>query len=332
MIKMFRIFMRDVKVNTRDFMALYIMLFPILFSVAILIFTPGVSDTSVNLAVLSSDKDMVAYFEDFAKVETFDTVEAIEQRVLGRDEIIGVISDGDTSYLLQQGNEKEQTLSYSKLLFGLYQQGATISESNATIHEFGESVPPLKKLLVNIGILLTSILGGMLIAMNIVEEKVDNTVSAINVTPVSRIAFIFGKGLIGVASPILGSLAILLITGFGYVNIGQILLIVFATSLISLMLGFIEGIINDDFMSAAGTMKMLFLPLGGAIAAIELLGDFWQKFFYWIPFYWTYKGNAAVLDGSATWPQILMYTGIVLLISIVIFALLAPRIRKGLEQ
>ncbi len=71
--------------------------------------------------------------------------------------------------------------------------------------------------------------------------------------------------------------------------------------------------------------------MAAAIAAIELLGDKWQVFFYWIPFYWSYKGNDAVLAGSATWPQIIGYSLIVLLISAAVYLYLAPKIRKGLE-
>jgi len=105
-----------------------------------------------------------------------------------------------------------------------------------------------------------------------------------------------------------------------------------ATScIISVLVGFIEGINNDDVMNAAGNMKMLFLPMFGAIAAEELLADKWQPLFYWIPFYWTYKGNDLVLSNKGSWIDIIGYSGIVFGISVVVFLVLAPRIRKGLE-
>jgi len=84
-------------------------------------------------------------------------------------------------------------------------------------------------------------------------------------------------------------------------------------------------------MNAAGNIKTLFLPLFGAVLAFELLSDKWQKFFYWIPFYWTYKGNELILTKSGTWGQVLSYAGIVVAISAVVFIVLAPKIRKGLE-
>jgi len=71
--------------------------------------------------------------------------------------------------------------------------------------------------------------------------------------------------------------------------------------------------------------------MAASIAAAELLTDKWQKFLYWSPFYWAYKGNDAVLTQSATWGQILGYSFIVLLLSVGVYVYLAPKIRKGLE-
>ena len=186
-------------------------------------------------------------------------------------------------------------------------------------------------MMVNIAIMFTSILGGMIIALNIVEEKTDNTVSAIHLTPVSRMGFIAGKSLIGVFIPVVGIFLMLLITGFRDINYLHAFLMITSSCIISILIGFIEGINNDDVMNAAGNMKMLFLPLGGAVAAVELLADKWQPLFYWIPFYWTYKGNDLVLSNSGSWMDIIKYSGLVLAISAIVFVVLAPKIRKGLE-
>ena len=179
-------------------------------------------------------------------------------------------------------------------------------------------------------ILMTSVLAGMLISINIVEEKVDNTVSAINVSPISRVGFILGKSMSGIFLAVYGAVAILWITGFSDVNLGQIALAIISVTLLSILIGFIEGINNDDVMNAAAGIKMLFLPLGAGVAAAELLSEQWQILFYWIPFYWTYKGNDAILSYSASWPQIIGYTAIVLALCTAVYYFLAPKIQKGL--
>jgi ABC-type multidrug transport system permease subunit len=187
-------------------------------------------------------------------------------------------------------------------------------------------------MLVNILLLVITMLAGMLIAMNIVEEKVDNTVSAINVTPTSRRAFILGKGFTGMFVAIFSSIAVILITGFYTVNIGQAALVVFSVTILSLLIGFIQGLNSDDVMDAAGSVKLLFIPMAGSIAGYEFVTGNWQIFFYWSPFFWAYKANDMILSKSGTWPQFILYIGIILVICGAAYAMLAPRIVKGLEH
>ncbi len=265
-------------------------------------------------------------------MELLDSVEDIEERVIKRDNIIGVLHDNRGEYfILNQGNEPDYVIDYVKNLITFDHYEIGIEDSMAEIVDYGRDIPPLKKLMVNVAIIFTSVLGGMIIALNIVEEKTDNTISAIHLSPVSRLGFIAGKSLIGVFIPVVGTFLLLLITGFRDINYFHAFLMVTTTCIISILVGFIEGINNDDVMTAAGNMKMLFLPLFGSIAGAELLGDKWQPLFYWVPFYWSYKGNNLVLSNSGSWLDIIKYSGIVLGISVFVFLALAPRIRKGLE-
>jgi len=334
--KIWSIFMRDVKVNTRDFIALYILLFPVIFALGIQALAPSVNDTTVRLAMLESDDlTKVEYLEQFAKVEVFADMDALTTRVEKRDHIVGILPnilpDGESSYILTQGNEPESVMEFAKLVNSFHGLGLDVSETTAKFETFGRTESPLKKMLVNISLLFVSVLSGMMISLNIVEEKMDNTVSAINVSPVSRLGFILGKSMMGIFLAIYGSITLVWITGYVNVNLGQMFLAIGAVTLLSLVIGFIQGLGNDDVMSAAAGMKMMFLPVGAAVAAVELLSDKWQILFYWVPFYWTYKGNEAILSYSSTWPQILGYTAIVLALSAVVYYMLAPKIQKGLS-
>ncbi|MGO2603635.1 MAG: ABC transporter permease [Alkalibacterium gilvum] len=326
------IFTRDLEVNAKDFISLYILIIPILFGVLINVFSPGINDTTINLALIEGENsEQVSYFEQFADVELFENKQKVEERVGNRDAMIGVLKKGDAYYLLTQGNESEGIVDYAKLLTGLYEQDIDMVDSNSELIEFGKTVPPLKKTLVNTAILFISILGGMLIALNVVEGKVDNTLNAMNVTPTSRLTFILGKSMMGVLLSVFGTLALIAITGFLNVNIFQMLLVVVITSLLSILVGFIEGLTNKDIISAAGSIKLLFLPLIAGVLAIELLGDKWQPFFYWNPFYWAYKGNDLILSESGSWTEILTYSGFVLALCGIVYLILAPKIKKGLE-
>ncbi len=330
--KIWVIFRRDLKVNVKDTISLYILVLPILFAIAINVFSPGINETTVDLALLEGENAaQVSYFEQFVDVELFDTVEQVQARVEERDAAIGILPDNGEYFLMTQGVELEGIVDYAKILNSFYELDINIEETNSELIDFGRTVPPLKKTLVNTVILFISILGGMLIALNIVEEKADNTLAAINVTPAGRLTFVLGKSVIGVLFTLFGSIALIVITGFGTVNLVQIVLVLLVTSLLSILVGFIQGLTSSDVMTAAGSIKILFLPLIAGVLAIELLGDKWQKFFYWNPFYWAYKGNDLILSESGTWGQILMYSGIVFLLCGLVYLFLAPKIRKGLE-
>ncbi|OHW63274.1 ABC-2 family transporter protein [Andreesenia angusta] len=331
--KVLTVFSRDLKVSLRNFVALYIIVFPVVLGVAVNLFVPGVNESTVSLAMIKGENvRQIQYLKDYAEIEILGSAEDVEARVLERDDILGILPEGEKSYyILSQGDEPEYMLEFAKMLQVFYENKVTAEDSRAEIVELGRTVPPMKKTLVSGAIMLYSVMGGMLIALNIVEEKADNTISAINVTPLSRLGYIAGKSLMGVLFPLVGTAIMLVITGFRDINFGQALTMVLVSSMVSVLVGFIEGVNNDDVINAAGNMKLLFLPLAGSIAAIELLSDRWQKFFYWSPFYWTYKGNELVLSKSGSWDEILLYAGIVLAISAVVFAVLAPRIRRGLE-
>lgn len=326
------IFLRDLKVNRQDFISLYILVIPILFGILINLFSPGINETTIRLAMIDEENsEKVEYFEQFAEVEGFKDEAGVKARVNKRDATIGLLADGDRDYLVVEGNESDEMVRYAKLLLTFHSLGLDLEDSKSRLVEYDRTVPPLKKTLVDSSILMISILAGMLIALNIVEEKVDRTISAINVTPTSRLTFLLGKSIIGIVFSILGSLALIWITGFGQINWLQLLLVLLVTTLLSILVGIIQGLSNTDVIGTASSIKLLFLPLLAGGLALELLADKWQKFFYWNPFYWAYKGNDAVLAQTASWNEILLYSGLVLLITSLVFVFIVPRIQKALE-
>lgn len=329
--KIFVLFFRDLKVNTRDFLSLYIMVVPIIFGIVINLLTPGINDTTINIALVDGDNEaMVTYLEDFAKVSVFKDVAALEERVSRRDDVFAFVPDGESYYIMQQGNELKGLVDYARLMLTFYLEDVQIEDSTSVIHSFNRTVPPLKKMLVNICIMFASIMGGMLIAMNIIEEKSDRTIRSIHLTPVSRNGYLIGKSMIGAILPLYGSVALVLICGFKDIDWGQMIVMVIVSTIISILVGFIQGINNETVMDAAGSVKMLFLPMAGAVAIAEL-ADKWQWVVYWVPFYWTYKATDAILTYNANWSTTLLYAFFVLIISIVVYLILMPKIRKGLE-
>ncbi len=331
--KIIRIFRKDLKITTRDSMLIYIIVIPILMAVGILLFAPGISDSSTKFAMLENDSsEYIEYIQNYAQVELFDSMDELERRVLKRDDVTGIIQNGSSFEVIAEGNEDPSAVIMSETINALYGLGATRENTTAEILSLKKSVPPIKTNLVNMLILLVIMLAGMIISLGIVEEKSDNTISAMNVSPVSQNNFIIGKSLLG-GLVALGSIIIsLLILGYYDINWFMIILVGLTTMILTMVVGFLQGINSSDVIEAAAGVKMLMLPIAGSIAGYELLSAKWQWTMYWSPFYWSYKANDMILSKNAQWSEILLYSAIVFVLSMVIYFVSIPRIRKGLSQ
>jgi ABC-type multidrug transport system permease subunit len=330
--KIFLIFRRDFLSSRRDAMATYIMVIPLILAVGITLFAPGLNDTTVKLAMLKSDDiEHIEYMAQFSKVELFNSMDELERRVEKRDDIVAIAPTGHSYEIILQGNESEIVEEYAVQLNTLYELGSTKEETTTQLISFGRTVPPLKAMLVVMLISMTVMLAGMLIAMSIVEEKAENTINAINVTPISQTGFVIGKSLLGSTAALLGIIGAVLITGFYDINWFMIVLVGLTSMILSLVIGFLQGLSSEDIMEAAGSVKLLFLPIAGSIAGYEFLADKWQWTMYWSPFYWAYKANILILSKTADWGTVLLCTAMVVGLSLIVYFVSLPKLRKGLS-
>ena len=330
--KIIKILQRDFVIATRDSMLMLITVMPLLLAVGIRLFAPGLHDTSVKLAMMESDSsEHIEYMEQYAKVELFADLDELERRIEKRDDIAGLVPKGDRWEIIVQGNENELIEKYAKMLNALYELGSTKENTTAEIYSFGLSVPPLKTKLLNMLIQLIVMMSGMVIAISLVGEKADNTINAINVTPISQTAFIIGKSILGGSIALFGIIASILIVGYYDINWLMIIIIGVCSMILSFIVGFLQGINSEDIMEAAASVKMLMLPIAGSIVGYELLADHWQWTMYWSPFYWAYKANNEILSETAEWSGVLFSLGVIMLISLLIYIVSIPKIRKGLS-
>ena len=104
--KIWAIFIRDLRINTREFITIWILAMPIIFALVINALAPSINDSTVRLALVEGENtEQAEYLEDFARVSLFENEEAVRERVERRDDYIGILRDGDEYYILTQGNE-----------------------------------------------------------------------------------------------------------------------------------------------------------------------------------------------------------------------------------
>ncbi|MCA9765519.1 MAG: ABC transporter permease [Carnobacterium sp.] len=330
--KILRIFRKDATIARRDSMLIYIIAIPILLAVGIVFFAPGVTDSASTIALLESDTaDHIEYMEDYVQVEIVDSMEELERRINKRDDVVGVVPIDQGYEIIIEGNEDEAYYETVKAMSAFYKIGATRENTTAEILDFGKTVPPLKTTLANALILMVIMLAGMIIALGIVEEKSDKTIKAMNVTPISQNTFIIGKGMLG-GVVAMGSIIIsLLIMGYNDINWLMLILIGLTSMILTFIVGFLQGLASKDVIEAAGGVKLIMLPIAAAIAAYEILADKWQWTMYWNPFYWAYRANDLILSKTADWGIVLISAALVTILSIAVYLIAIPKIRKGLS-
>jgi ABC-2 type transport system permease protein len=332
--KVYGVFQRDLKISVKDPMALWMILMPLILALIILWIAPGITESVPSLAVDQNlDSSFVQALSKYADVETLADSEAVRERVLRRDTVIGLIAGENGPVLVQQGNETASTISTARLLAALAGQGEAGEPADASFgfYSFRDPTSPLKRALSISLLIMISVITSMLISLGLVDEKTDQTIRAANVTPMPQALYVLSKSSIGVITLIVTSAGALWILGITAINWGQMLLLIFADGLISIIVAFVIGLASTDFIEAAGSVKLLFLPLAASVLVYELTDPAWHFTVMWSPFYWAYRGITEVVQGTSGWGSTLLYTAIIALLSGIVFLLCLKNIRRSLQ-
>ncbi len=326
------IFINDLHIAIKDPISLWISFAPILISILIVVLSPGVSDSSLSIAITDADPAMIEYFEQVAKIEVYKTKAQVEERVLKRDHLIGILSKEDNYQILAQGNEIGNIEELAKIILNLYLRDADINKSYSELYTFGEKISPIKKSLSAAILIMITILSGMLIASGIIDDKSDNTINAMNVSTVSKFEYIIGKSIIGIAMLIFSSITSLLILGLADINWLQLFLILISTSIIAIIMGFLMGLTSSDIIEAAASIKILMLPMFVSILVEELTSAKWHYTVYWSPFYWNYKAIKDLIQNNyISWNLVSLNLVLAITVSLLVYFLSKNKIKEGLS-
>jgi len=293
---------------------------------------PSAGSTTINIAVDDTiAANMITYLEDYGKVEVLGSRDDLVKRVEKMDDIYGLSKTADGYEIINQGNETGGGLQILEYIVNADANSGIDIGVDIKSSDIGWRLSPLKQYGANFLIVFGSVFGGMLIVLSLVEEKMDNTLSAINVAPISKVEFVIGKGLLGFIIPIIGTLGTLFILGFTQLNIGMTLLTVICIAIISVVIGFGVGVVNTEPIGAIASMKMTFLPVMASIFGGIFLADKWHFLLYWSPFYWAYRSIDSIILETATWSNILINSSIILALTAIVFVALSKRIKHGLN-
>ena len=325
--------MRDIRSGMRDAMIPYILIAPLLVTVLLKIFIPSVGSTVINVALPKTAEPAFASFvAGYGEVELLEDRDSIVKRVKATDDLFGIVPKADGSYeLIAAGNELTGTREMVQAVLSSWQNPDLEPPIELKISDMGWQLSPLARYGTNFLVVFMSVFGGMIVMLNLVEEKQYNTMAAINVSALRRWEYVLGKALPGIVLPILHAFAVLLIMGFTDVDYLQVAAVAFAIALISMILGFVVGVYQSEPIGAVASMKILFLPIMASVLGAIFLPEKWQPVLYWSPFYWAYRSVDDIVLQQAAWSDIWLHNLIILAITALVFGLMYKRIKRGMR-
>jgi ABC-2 type transport system permease protein len=323
--------MRDIKSGIRDSMIIYILIAPILIALIMRAFIPAAGSSVINVAVIEgTDPAFVEMLKEHGRVEVLNDRADIIKRVEATDDIFGLIAEDDQIEIIAGGNEMTGGLELVKSVIGSWQNPGLEVPAEVEISDMDWQLSPLGQYGSNFLVVFMSVFGGIVVMLNLVEEKQYKTLAAVNVSPVRRWEYVAGKSIPGIILPIFHSFITLLILGFTNINYWQVAAVTISIALISLIIGFVIGIYQSEPIGAVSSMKITFLPIIGSIFGAIFLAEKWHPLLYWSPFYWAFKSVDQIILGRAKWSEIWLNNGIILLITVLVFLVMQKRIRRGM--
>ncbi len=325
------IFIRDLNSSFREFMLTYMLVAPILLAIAFKFFIPSVSSASLQFALDSSIReDVIKIFNQYGKVETYDSIEEIKSRVNDIDDVAGIIkNENDNFVVILEGNESHDTVEVPQMIIRDIESNNNMN-INYSVTNIGMQISPVTSIGTASIIITAIMIGGIIVGLNIIEEKQSGTIRALNVSPMKKFEFILGKSLIGIIIPIIQVYIILWILGFLNINLYMVFTMTIVSSLLVLIIGFLIGIISENQIAGIANMKFLMIIVSIAIIGAIMLPQNKHFMLYWSPSYWTFMGLKGIITDTISWSEIGLYSLWILGLTLIIFFGLRKSIKKGL--
>ena len=321
---------RDIRSGIRDWLIVYLSIAPFIIALILRSLIPGVGDSLLSVVVLDQNP-LVSSLEQVARVELVSDLESLEQRVLRMDDVFGIVYTRGAYELVVQGNESEHSLGMLETLMARLTNPSSSVPVDIQFSDLGWEMSPLKLYGGIMLMLFTTVFGGMFIVLNLVDEKMHKTLRALNVSPLSRVELVIGKGMLGFLLPLVGCLGAAWIMGFSGIHLGMFFVTLLSIATISIIIGFSIGVMNDEPISAVASMKMVMLPVLLSVFGAMYLADNWHWVLFWSPFYWAYLNMNGILLQQADWFLVLRNSGFILGLTVLVFMGLRKKIVNGLE-
>lgn len=169
-----------------------------------------------------------------------------------------------------------------------------------------------------------TMIGVLIISGNLAEEKENKTMDAIYITPGDNLLFLMGKILSGVILSTITALIMLFINGFyrqPFNNIVMMILAIFLGSLVFNVIGLIIGAKSDSQSSARSIGTMIYFPLLFP-TLIYNLSDFTEIIAKFFPTYYLFQIVNNLLSVNINYSMLWYNLSILMIFAVVLSAVL----------
>lgn len=314
----------------RDNILLYMLIAPILLAVGARFFLPSLNDNQYTFAVQAEmDAQLMERLDQIGKLEVFDTPLLVKERVLRSDDVPGLLFIDGKSTLLMEGNEGEEARTL-KAVIEQALSGETVAEFTLT-QAATSSRSLLKEYGAIIFILMNTLLGSLMMAFNIIEDKESKAMRALGVSPLSMLEMTIARGLFALGiSLIMVLISTTLLLGT-QINYGLLIIGFFFSIALPVLSGYVIGGVADSQLKAIAILKFYFLVYLTLPIITIFIPQKSHLFFYWLPNYWMWRTFEQLFIGNLGGPGFWLSGMITLSSSLLLVVIAFPFLRKQLK-
>jgi ABC-2 type transport system permease protein len=230
---------------------------------------------------------------------------------------------GLKAYVWGESSPKNRTL-IPVVLAGAVREieGTPLPVKIETVTLGGSTQQPWSQRLLPLPILMAVFFGGLMIpASSLINEKIQRTLEALNVTPLTVREIFIAKGLIAIFLAFLMGLLTLLISGGANSALPATMLMLFLGAVLAAEFGLLAGALIKDMNTLYTFWKFGGLLLFGP-AVVYLFPAIPQWIGYLFPTYYVIRPIVDLSVNGAGFKDIVLFAGILLLLLVVLFLLI----------
>ena len=319
---------KDMKEFFRNKTIIIVILLPLLASLFFLIIEDAGLNKDFNIGLVD---DINSDFNSFVtsnianiNVYNYDNIGRAESEIGDRiDGIIHIQAQNDFELYLNAANTNSYFFLQNQLENIIDRYLGIEPQYELQVNSVNQIEGKLNFLPIWLTITITMI-GVLIISGNLAEEKENKTMDAIYITPANNLLFLIGKILSGVILSTVTALIMLFINGFYRQPIKNILLVVlaiFLSSLVFNVIGLIIGAKSDSQSSARSIGTIIYFPLLFP-TLIYNLSDFTEMIAKFFPTYYLFQVINNLLSVSVNYNKVWYNLSILMIFGVVLSSIL----------